>query len=175
MDNISVEYQVTLADFRKATYYGMFLRNRKALRIMFAVLFVGVLYMLGSFIGLGEINPLVLFLALGYFIWGIWLFSGVEKGIRTYLKSENSMIGCTYRAELTAKTLSIAVPERDIRVSLPIKKLACAFEMSSMFLLYTSMQDVYILPNRVLSDEQRAALRGNLRSKLGDNFGTRFK
>lgn len=175
MENFAAEYQVTLSDFRKATYFGMFLRNRKALRIMFAVLIVGILYAIGGAVGFGKINPLVLFLAMGYLLWGIWLFSGVEKGIRAYLKSENSMIGCTYRAEFTAQTLSMSVPERNISFSTPIKKLTCAFEFSSMFLLYTSVQDVYILPSRVLTEEQKKSLRNNLRAKLGDNFGSRFK
>lgn len=175
MEKFSVEYQVTLADFRKATYYGVVLRNRKAMRIMFAVLFVGVLYAIGGAIGFGKVNPLVLFLAMGYLLWGLWLFSSTEKAIRGYLKMPNTLIGCKYQVEFSAQTVTIAVPERDIHFSVPIKKLACAFELSSMFLLYTSMRDVYILPMRVLTQEQRLALRTELRSRLQNNFGSRFK
>jgi len=175
MEKISVEYQVTLSDFRKASYLGVFLRNRKALRIMFAVLIAGILYAIGGAIGYGKINPLVLFLAMGYFLWGIWLFSGTEKGIRTYMRSKDTLIGCTYRVDITAQDLSIAVPERKINFTTPIKKLTCAFEFGSMFLIYTSMQDVYILPTRVLQEEQKTALRTLLRKKLADNFGSRYK
>lgn len=175
MEKFSVNYQVTLSDFRKATYLGMFLRNRKALRIMFAVLIAGILYALGGAIGYGKVNPLVLFLAMGYLLWGIWLFSNAEKSIRAYLKTKDTLIGCTYQVEISVQTLTIAIPERKINVSTPIKKLTCAFEFSPMFLLYTSMQNVYLLPTRALSSEQRTALRSLLRSKLGDNFGSRFK
>ena len=35
MEKISVEYQITVSDFRQATYYGLFLRHRTALRSNF--------------------------------------------------------------------------------------------------------------------------------------------
>ena len=54
-------------------------------------------------------------------------------------------------------------------------QLACVFELSSLFMIYTSMQDVYLLPNRCLTDDQRTALRKNFRERLGNNFGSRFK
>ena len=38
MEKIQVEYKVTVSDFRKASYYGLFLRHRRPLQIMFAVL-----------------------------------------------------------------------------------------------------------------------------------------
>ena len=47
MEKIKTSYQVTVSDFRRATYFGLFQRHRTALRIMFVVLAVGVLYALG--------------------------------------------------------------------------------------------------------------------------------
>ena len=35
MQTIHVNYSITVSDFRKATYYGLFLRHRRALQIMF--------------------------------------------------------------------------------------------------------------------------------------------
>ena len=175
MEKICVEYLITVSDFRQATYYGLFLRHRKALRIMFVVLIVAVLYAVGGAVGLGSINPLVLFLGLAYLIWGIVLLAGAEKGIRAYLRTEDSLIGCTYQMELESHRIRLEVPERKIRFSTSVNELACVFEISSLFLIYTSLQDVYILPARCLSDSQRAALRKNFREKLGPNFGTRFR
>ena len=48
MEKIQVEYKVTVSDFRKASYYGLFLRHRRPLQIMFAVLIGAVLYGTGS-------------------------------------------------------------------------------------------------------------------------------
>lgn len=175
MEKICVEYQITVSDFRQATYYGLFLRHRTALRIMFVVLAVAVIYVIAGSLGLGTINPLVLFLGLAYLIWGLFLFAGAEKGIRAYLRSEGSMIGCTYRAELEAHRIRLEVPERDIHFTTPVHKLTCVFEFSNLFLLYTSLQDVYLLPARCLTQAQRAALRANFRNRLGENFGSRFR
>ena len=42
MQTIHVNYFITVSDFRKATYYGLFLRHRRALQIMFLVLGVSI-------------------------------------------------------------------------------------------------------------------------------------
>jgi len=174
MEKFCVEYEVTVSDFRKATYYGLFLRHRTALRIMFVVVAVAVLYGIAGALGLGTINPLVLFLGLGYLIWGLWLFSGAEKSIRSYLRSEQSMIGVTYRAELDSRHIHMEIPQRGMQFTAAVGKLTCVFEMSAMFLIYISMQEVYLLPVRCLTEEQRVALRHNFRERLGNNFGSRF-
>lgn len=85
MQTIHVNYSITVSDFRKATYYGLFLRHRRALQIMFLVLGVSILYAIGGALGLGTVNYLVFFLALAYLIWGIFLFAGAEKGIRQHI------------------------------------------------------------------------------------------
>jgi len=175
MEKINVEYQITVRDFREATYYGLFLRHRKALRIMCVVVIVGVLYGIAGAMGVGEINPLVLFLTAAYLIWGLVLFAGAEKGIRGYLRTKDSLIGCTYRMELETHRIRLEVPERKIRFSTQINQLACVFEISSLFLIYANLQDVFILPKRALTEDQRRALQINFREKLGDNFGSRFK
>ena len=51
MEKIQVDYTVTVSDFRKASYYGLFLRHRRPLQIMFAVLIGAVLYGAGSYLG----------------------------------------------------------------------------------------------------------------------------
>jgi len=176
MERIDVSYQVTLKDFRMATYFGMFQRYRNPLRIMFVVLIAaGVYYFLGTQLDLGPMNYLVFFLAAAYLLWGLVLFAGAENGIRTYLRSENSMIGCTYHATLDTHRVRMRVSERKIDISAPLSQLACVFEISTMFLIYVSAQDAYILPHRCLTEEQRIALRENFRERMGEYFNTRFK
>lgn len=175
MEKITLEYQVTVGEFRQATYYGLFIRHRKALRIAFAVLLVGIAYAIGGAIGLGEVNPWMLFLAAGYLIWALVFFGGAEQGIRAYLKSPQCMIGKTFRVELEGAQMRIEADGLGVVFSAPLKKLTCAFELSHLFMLYTSVQDVYLLPTRCLTQEQRATLRETLRKKVGSNFSTRFK
>lgn len=172
---IQVHYQVTLADFRKASYYGLVLRHRKALTIMLIVLGVGILYGIGAAIGLGEANVLVFFLAAAYLIWGILLFSEAERGIRRYLKSPGSLIGCEYAVILEEHRVCIRIPERGVSTSYQLGKLACVFELSSLFLLYTSPQETYLLPKRALTEEQLLAVRQNFRTQLRERFSSRFE
>jgi len=174
MEKIKTSYQVTVSDFRRATYFGLFQRHRRALRIMFVVLAVGILYALGGVIGLGQINPLVLFLAGAYLIWGLLLFAGAEKGVRQYIRHPDSLIGCEYQMELESNRIRVEVPQRKISFATQINKLTCVFETSRMFLIYSSLQDVHILPHRAITPQQRADLRAVFRKHLGNNFGSRF-
>lgn len=175
MENIDVRYQITVRDFRQAAYFGLFQRHRRALRIMFIVLAVSILYVLGGYAGLGQINYLVPFLGAAYLIWGLLLFAGAEAGVRRYLRGGDSLIGCGYHAVLGPRGVRFEIPERGIRFDCPMGKLACVFELSGMFLIYISLQEVYILPHRCLTEAQRSALRACFRERLGGNFGTRFQ
>ena len=174
MQAIDVSYTVTVSDFRKATYYGLFLRHRRALQIMFLVLGFSVLYAIGGALGLGTINYLVFFLALAYLIWGLLLFAGAEKGIKRFLASPQATLGCEYLVSIDEHHVRIRVPAKKGDVSILIKKLACAYELSSMYLLYVTTQEVYLLPKRALTAEQTAALRTLLRQTIGERFSSRF-
>lgn len=174
MQSIDISYTVTVSDFRKATYYGLFLRHRRALQIMFLVLGFSILYAIGGAFGLGTVNYLVFFLALAYLIWGLLLFAGAEKGIKHFLASPQTTLGCEYLVSIDEHHLRIRVPAKKGDASFLIKKLACAYELSSMYLLYVSTQEVYLLPKRALTAEQTAALRNLLCRTLGERFASRF-
>ena len=90
MKKIEASFHAELTDFRRASYYGLFLRHRRALQILFLVLGAALLYYIGARINLGTPNPLVFFLAAAYLVWGLLLFAGAEKEIRRYIKSPDS-------------------------------------------------------------------------------------
>ena len=169
-----INYRVSLSDFRKATYYGLVLRHRRPLLIMLVVLAGSLLYYIGAALGLGQANYLVFFLAAAYLIWGIFLFAGAERQIRGYLKSPDCLLSCDYTAVFEEHRLRIRIPQRKIDNSYPLNKLACAFELNDLLLLFISAQDVYIVPKRELSSEQLSPVRENLRSKLNTRFSSRF-
>ena len=174
MQAIDVSYTVTVSDLRKATYYGLFLRHRRPLRIMFLVLGVAVLYGIGGTLGLGTVNYLVFFIALAYLVWGLLLFAGAEKSIRQCLAAPGKTLGCEYLVSIDAHHIRVRVPSHNGDASFLLKKLSCVYEISSMFLFYVDLQEVYLLPKRALTAEQTAALRQELRGTLGDRFSSRF-
>lgn len=174
MERIRAEYRITMGDFRQATYFGLFQRHRRALQIMFVVLAVGILYAIGGSLGLGSVNYLVLFLAGAYLIWGLLLFAGTERSILRYVRSPDSFVGCGYIATVESHRIRFQIPEKKADVSRQISQLTCVFELSQMFLIYVDGQQVYLLPHRALTEEERSALRETFQERLGERFSSRF-
>ncbi len=174
MNTVEATYQITLSDFRKATYYGLSLRHQRSLGIMFLVLLISLFYTIAAFLGLWKLYMLIPFVAVAYLIWGLILFAGAERGIKNYLKNPNCIIGKNHKTTLDAKHVHIQIPECKVNTSYPISKLACVFELSTLFLIYISIQDLYILPKRALEDGESDFLRENFRTQLGTRFYTRY-
>ena len=174
MKKIAAEFRLVVGEFRMASYYGLFLRHRRALQIMFLVLAVAVLYYIGAVVKLGSPNPLVFFLAAAYLIWGLLLFAGAEKEIRRYIRRPDSLIGCEYKIYVESHRLRVEIPERKIRENHNLHSLAGSFELGSLFLFYTTPQNVYLLPKRALDPEDVETLRAELASCLGERFYSRF-
>ena len=174
MKRIDTEFTLGLGEFRMASYYGLFLRHRRPLQILFGVLLFALAYLTGSLLGLGAPNPLVFLLAAAYLVWGLLLFAGTERDIRRYIGTPGNLIGCAYRMILEDHRLRIEIPERDVRESFNLHRLTCCFELSALFLFYTSLQNVYILPKRALTPEETQALRALLAADCGERFSSRF-
>jgi len=175
MKAIRIQYEISIGDFRKATYYALFLRHRRALQIMFLVAAAGIIYGIAAALGIGEANPLVFLLAGAYLLWGILLFAGAEKSVLKYVKTSDNLIGCSYLAEFEKSRMRIRVKERNIDFSCPVHKLACVFELSALFLVYSSVSEVFIIPKRYVSEEDCRELRDCFRLQLKDRFSTRFE
>ena len=52
--------------------------------------------------------------------------------------------------------------------------LGVAFEISTLFLLYTDAAQVYIVPRRAFTEEELRHIRGMLKEQLPGRFSTRF-
>ena len=91
MKRIEAAFTLSLGEFRMASYYGLFLRHRRALQILFGVLLFALVNYVGAVLGLGEPNPLVFLLAGAYLVWGLLLFAGTELNIRRYLRSAGTV------------------------------------------------------------------------------------
>lgn len=174
MKKIAAAFRLSLGEFRMASYYGLFLRHRRALAIMFAVLLAAITYGIAAYAGLGRANPLVFLLAGAYLVWGLLLFAGTEREIRRYLRRPDSLIGCAYQVYVENNRLRIEIPERKIRESCNLHSLAFGFELSALFLFYITPQNVYLLPKRALTAEETETLRAELSACLKERFSSRF-
>ena len=175
MSDIRIHYQVSLSDYRKASYYGLFLRHRIPLLIFFGVLLFSVLYAIGAAADFGRPNPFVFLLAGAYLVWALILFAGNERQIRSYLRREDCLLGVELCLLLNEKSLTMQIPSRGIRFSRLWNRLAAAFELNDQFLFYLSAQEVYLRPKRYLSAEETEALRTLLSSRLQDRFSSRWR
>ena len=52
--------------------------------------------------------------------------------------------------------------------------LAVAFEISALFLLYTTAQQVYLVPKRAFTEDQLRKIRSTLAKQIPGRFSTRF-
>ena len=174
MPVIRIRCQISLSDYRKASYYGLFLRHRVPLLIFFGVLLVSILYAVGAAAGLGKANPFVFLLAGAYLVWALFLFAGNEKQIRSYLQRDDCLLGVELQLRLDEKTLQMEIPSREIRFTRSWSRLAAAFELSELFMFYLDAQEVYLLPKRFLRSEETEALRQVLKKQLKDRFSSRW-
>ena len=158
MRPFSAEYTVEIGDFRLASYHALVFRYRTMLRIAVVVMLVSLGYAIASMLGAGKPNLMVFFIGGAYMIWLLIMLAGVEKNIRSYVRE-----------------VRIRIPARKVDARLPYRGLACVFELSSLFLFYVNAEQVYMVPVRAMSREDRVALRAHLTSVLGDKFSSRFR
>ena len=161
MEAQEIRYRVNKKVFRQASLYAMFLRNRNTFRVgiavVLAVAFYTVLAVQGTF-------------PLSYLVWMLLLLGREEQRVLRYLKSDESLLGTEYVLRFDAGKLSVEVPEKKLRNTVALAKLASAIEISSVFMLCLTADQLYLVPTAAMTDEQRTALRGLLSSRLGERF-----
>lgn len=174
MNFIDVTYQVSLSDFRKAMYYGLFLRNRRPFIIILIAVAITLLYLIAHMMHIAQMNYIVYFIGAIHMIWGISLLVGAEKSIRRYLKSPDHFLGALFHVQMDEQNILIRVPERNVNVKYRINELYCVFELSALFMIYISPAEVYLLPKKALNEELRVRLRANFKERLGNQFQSRL-
>ena len=86
------------------------------------------------------------------------------------LGRDESLLGTVYKQQNDAGKLSVEVPEKKLRNTVALAKLASAIEISSVFMLCLTADQLYLVPTAAMTDAQRTALRGLLSSRLGERF-----
>lgn len=169
MNKIEVSYPLTVNDYRRASYYGLAIRQYKSLRFLILLVGFAVTASIGTAMW-GDGAKLAAALWAILVIWLLTIFAGAERDIRRYVKHPDTMIGCEYHMTLESHRIQIRVPDRKVNYPVKVNDLAAVFEMNGLFLIYISTQDAYILPFRVLTKEQQEELKETFRRHLGERF-----
>ncbi len=174
MEKISKEFRITLGDFRQASYYALAVRNRVAFRIAAGALCFGVCYLVISAIGITVLHPVILFVAAAYLVWVLIMLAQEELHIRSYVRSKDCLIGLQSQFFMEGNRIRIRIPEKNITADLTVNRLVCAIELSRIFLLYSTPENVYLVPKRVLSEAELRSIRSTLRKQLPGRFTSRY-
>ena len=170
MEAQEIRYRVSKKVFRQATLYAMFLRNRNTFRIGIAVVLAVAFYAILAVQGTFPLSYLPVYIAAAYLIWMLLLLGREEQRIFRYLKSDQSLLGIEYVLRFDENKLSVDIPEKKLRSTVVLTKLASAIEISSVFMLYLSAEQLYLVPTSSMTESQRLKLRGLLSSRLGARF-----
>ena len=175
MEKLNCTFAVTIPDFRKAFYFGMVQRHKKAFRIFTIIFGLALLYFIGSLLGMGDPNVLVFFIGTAYLLWLLIILGNAERDIRKYIKSKDCMLGKKYTLTIDAKNhIKIDSEEAKTHMETSIKKLAVVFEISASYLIYIDGASMFILPHKALEEGQREMLRTLFSTELKENFVSRF-
>lgn len=168
--HIRAEYPLQLSDFRKASYYIMFRRNRKAFRIAFIVLLLFFGYVIIAHIKKYPVYVLPFFIAVAYMFWIILVMGSVERKIRSYAKSPASLLGRKIIMIFGGGRMSVKVPDAKVNYACDVRELAAVFELATLFLIYLDGQNLYILPKSALKEKEISQLQKHFTAELGENF-----
>lgn len=170
LDSLYFSFHLTIGDFRRSLYYGFFIRNRKFLRITVYVLGTFLFYALLCAVGVFSINALVLFIAAAYFSCLLLMLASLERQVLQQAKSPDSFLKETYEITFSGSDICIEIPSRKIKTHIKPSKFYCAFEISKLFLLYQTQEQVFLVPKSIMTDADIQLIRSILSTALGKRF-----
>ena len=174
MGTLELNFNVTVKDFREATYYSLFMQKRNFFRVAVVVIAACFIYVVLAVNKVLTMEPIFFFLAGAYLIWMLFLLAGAEKTIRAYVKSPDNLLGAEYTARFGQRLVSFEIPARKFKVSGNIADLPGAFELTNVFLICATAEQTFIIPTRCMSKGEIQQLRALLAEGLGQRFYSMF-
>ena len=117
----------------------------RRIAVVLAVAFYTVLAVQGTF----PLSYLPIYIAAAYLVWMLLLLGREEQRVLRYLKSDESLLGTEYVLRFDAGKLSVEVPEKKLRNTVALAKLASAIEISSVFMLCLTADQLYLVSSRL--------------------------
>ena len=115
------------------------------------------------------IAPL-LFIAAGYLLWLVFMLVSLERQILAHVKDSESFLHKSYEISISPTLLQIVIPDSNTNLRIKPAKLYCAIEISKIFLLYYSAEQVYILPKSIMQNGEEKTVRDILSHAINDRF-----
>lgn len=171
---LDLKYRMLPADFREASYYGLFLRKRLGFGMAAVAIIAFVIYAVLCINKVLPMYPVTMFIAGAYLIWIILQLAAVERTVLRYTKQKDTLIGAEYHARFQGKQFTVEIPERNYKLAGETAQFASAFEISHCFLLCLSEDQMFIVPTRDMSAAEAETMRTILARELGDRFFTLF-
>lgn len=167
-----LKFQVSLSDFREASYFGMFMRKRKAFRVAIGVLFFTVVYLILWKCGVVHMIPALLCISCAYLVWVLCMLAGTEWQISKYVKQPHNLIGREYHAHFDGDSFTFDIPAQKFHVCGKTNELSGAYELFHCFLIYVTAQQLFILPIKAMGTNEVLELRIILKKELGNRFSS---
>ena len=117
---------------------------------------------------------MILFVAAAYLVWVLIMLAQEELRIRSYVRSKDCLIGLQSQFFMEGNRIRIRIPKKNITADLTVNRLVCAIELSRIFLLYSTPENVYLVPKRVLTEAELRTIRSTLRKQLPGRFTSRY-
>ena len=169
---VELKFQVSLSDFREASYFGMFMRKRNAFRVAVGVLLFTVVYLILWKCGVVHMIPALLLFSCAYLVWVLCTLARIECQISRYVKQPGNLIGTEYSAYFDDDAFAFDIPAEKFHVHGKIDELSGAYELFHCFLIYVTAQQLFILPIRSMKKSELPELRTILKRKLGNRFSS---
>ncbi|MBP3735763.1 MAG: YcxB family protein [Lachnospiraceae bacterium] len=173
METINVQYKITPADYRAAAYYGLLARNRRIILFAGSFAVMALFYAILGQLGVISVGPWVYAVGIAYVVWAALMALNMERGIRTYMKSKDCLIGVPYYFTFAGERIRFHIPAQNVRRELSVKKLT-VFELRSVFLLYENAQQAYIVPKSAFTPDHISQMRAAFRKMIPDSFRSKY-
>lgn len=174
MEPMQIFYKLTYSDYLYATFYGVFLRHRTALKIAIVAVGASAIHMLGVTLGQWELQSLFPLLGAAYFCWLLILCGNILLSARKYQKSKDCLLGVKSSMTFSENKLKVSIPSKGVHCTAVPKDLPMVLELGPMFMIYLTPQQTYLLPHRCLAEGQRATLHRFFRRVLPERFSSQF-
>lgn len=175
MDN-SIKFinEVTRKDYKKATYFNVYLKNKAVIVIVPLAIIICVAVIFMSIFNIYSIDKYLIYACITYMaIVAIFVIS-VEFTINGYIKTDKLIIGKKYTITVNTDEILAESENLESRSVYKWDTIHKCYKINTMFLIFLNTSQVLVIPKRHLDDEKQNLLSNLMKEKMGNKFIIRF-